>query len=105
MLTKGQVPRAGDAVTPDEQIRDPFVLEFLNLKAEYSETDLEEALVRHLEAFLLELGGDFTFVGRQKRLLLDHTWYRVDLVFFHRGLRCLVLIDLKAGAFTRPSTS
>lgn len=100
MLAKGQVPKSGDAVTPDEQVRDPFVLEFLGLKAEYSESDLEEALVHHLEAFLLELGGDFAFVGRQKRLLLDHHWYRVDLVFFHRGLRCLVLIDLKVGAFT-----
>jgi predicted nuclease of restriction endonuclease-like (RecB) superfamily len=99
MLTKGQVPKPEDGVTPEEEIRDPFVLEFLNLKNEYSESDLEEALIVHLESFLLELGGDFTFVGRQKRLRLDDKWFKVDLVFFHRGLRCLVIIDLKIGEF------
>ena len=99
MLTKGQVRTAADAVTVDEQIRDPFVLEFLNLRDEYAESDLEDALVRHLEAFLLELGGDFTFVGRQKRLRLDDKWFKVDLVFFHRALRCLLLLDLKIGEF------
>jgi predicted nuclease of restriction endonuclease-like (RecB) superfamily len=58
------------------------------------------ALMRHLEAFLLELGTDCTFVGRQKRFRLDDEWYRVDLVFYHRGLRCLVIIDLKLGRLT-----
>jgi predicted nuclease of restriction endonuclease-like (RecB) superfamily len=58
----------GDELTADDHIRDPFVLEFLGLKDEYSESDLEEALILHLEHFLLELGGDFTFVARQKRL-------------------------------------
>lgn len=67
MLVKGQVRRPEDVVTPEEQIKDPFVLEFLGLKDEYSEGELEEALSRDLEAFLLELGGDFTFVGRQRR--------------------------------------
>lgn len=81
-------------------VRDPFVLEFLNLKDEYSETDLEDALIRSLEQFLLELGNDFAFVARQKRLRVGNTWYRVDLVFFHRALRCLMIIDLKIGAFT-----
>jgi predicted nuclease of restriction endonuclease-like (RecB) superfamily len=100
MLTKGQAPKPGDAVTVEEQIRDPFVLEFLGLKDEYAENDLEAALVHHLETFLLELGGDFTFVGRQKRLRLDDKWFKVDLVFFHRVLRCLVLIDLKIGEFS-----
>ena len=71
MLTKGQNARPEDAVTPEEEIKDPFVLEFLNLKDEYSESDLEEALIRHLETFLLELGDDFAFVGRQKRLRID----------------------------------
>ena len=56
--------------------------------------------IQHLEAFLLELGGDFSFVGRQKRLRIGGEWYRVDLVFFHRGLRCLVVIHLKLGRFT-----
>ncbi|OWK45236.1 PDDEXK nuclease domain-containing protein [Fimbriiglobus ruber] len=99
MLTKGTVPKPEDAVTVEEQIRDPFVLEFLDLQNEYAESDLEAALVRHLETFLLELGGDFTFVGRQKRLRLDDKWFKVDLVFFHRVLRCLVLLDLKIGEF------
>ncbi len=100
MLAKGAVAKPEDAVTPDEEIKDPLVLEFLGLKDEYSETDLEDALVHHLESFLLELGGDFCFVSRQRRLRIDDVWFRVDLVFFHRGLRCLVLIDLKLGAFS-----
>ncbi len=76
-----------------------FVLEFLDLKDEYSESELEDALVRDLETFLLELGSDFAFVGRQRRLRLGNTWYRIDLLFFHRRLRCLVIIDLKLGEF------
>lgn len=100
MLSKGQIARPEDAVSPQEAIKDPFVLEFLDLKDEYSESDLEETLIRHLEAFLLELGGDFCFVGRQKRLRVGDAWYRVDLIFFHRRLRSLVVIDLKIGAFT-----
>ncbi|KAA3605832.1 MAG: DUF1016 domain-containing protein [Planctomycetota bacterium] len=100
MLTKGEKAKPEDAVTVDEELKDPLVLEFLNLKDEYSESELEEALIRSLEDLLLELGGDFTFVGRQKRLRLDDTWFRVDLVFFHRGLRCLIIIDLKLGEFS-----
>ncbi|MEI6209865.1 MAG: PDDEXK nuclease domain-containing protein [Desulfuromonadales bacterium] len=100
MLKKGQKPLAEDVVTPEEEIKDPLVLEFLGLKDEYSENDLEEALIRHLESFLLELGGDFAFVGRQRRLRIGDSWYRVDLLFFHRRLRCLVVIELKLGKFT-----
>ena len=100
MLTSGQQERPGDIALPGEQIKDPFVLEFLDLKDEYSESDLEEALVRHLETFLMELGDDFCFMGRQRRLRIGNRWYRVDLLFYHRGLRCLVVIDLKIGAFT-----
>ncbi|HGM6158444.1 TPA: YhcG family protein [Pseudomonas aeruginosa] len=100
MLVKGAVPKAEDAVTPDDAIKDPYVLEFLDLKDEYSESDLEQALIRRLEDFLLELGDGFAFVGRQRRLRIDQTWYRVDLLFFHRRLRCLVIIDLKLGALT-----
>jgi hypothetical protein len=81
-------------------VKDPYVLEFLDLKDEYSESDLEEALIRRLEDFLLELGDDFAFLGRQKRLRLDDEWFRVDLVFYHRRLQCLVLIDLKLGKFS-----
>ena len=100
MLTEGQKPRHEDRVLPEEEIKDPFVLEFLDLKDEYSESDLEEALIRHLETFLLELGGDFCFMGRQRRLRIGDKWFRVDLLFFHRRLRCLVVIDLKIGGFT-----
>lgn len=100
MLSKGAKPEPGDAVSADEEIRHPLVLEFLNLRDEYSETDLEDALIRHLETFLLELGNDFAFIGRQRRLRIDDEWYRVDLLFFHRRLRCLVIIDLKLGRFT-----
>ncbi len=98
MLTKGAIAKPEDIVTADEAIKDPYVLEFLNLKDEYSEAELEEALIHRLEDFLLELGGDFTFVGRQRRLRIDQTWYRVDLLFYHRRLRCLVIIDLKLSA-------
>lgn len=72
----------GDHVTPEQAIKDPFVLEFLNLKDEYSESDLEDALTQHLADFLLELGDDFAFVGRQRRLRIDDSWFRVDLLFF-----------------------
>ncbi len=100
MLTKGAKRLPGDVVTPEEEIKDPLVLEFLGLKDEYSESDLEEALVLKLETFLLELGGDFAFIGRQRRLRIGDEWYRIDLLFYHRRLRCLVVIDLKLGKFT-----
>jgi predicted nuclease of restriction endonuclease-like (RecB) superfamily len=100
VLKKGGKPQPADAVSADEEIRDPLVLEFLNLNDEYSESELEDALIQHLETFLLELGGDFAFVGRQRRLRIGNEWYRVDLLFFHRRLRCLVVVDLKLGKFT-----
>ncbi len=100
MLTKGAKSQPDDAVSADEEIRHPLILEFLGLRDEYSESDLEDALIRHLESFLLELGNDFAFVGRQRRLRIDDEWYRVDLLFFHRRLRCLVIFDLKLGRFT-----
>ena len=100
MLTGGLMERSEDHVVPGEQIKDPFVLEFLDLKDEYSESDLKEALIRHLETFLLELGDDFCFISRQRRLRVGSQWYRVHLLFYHRSLRCLVVIDLKIGSFT-----
>jgi predicted nuclease of restriction endonuclease-like (RecB) superfamily len=100
MLTKGAAAKPEAIVTPEQAIKDPFVLEFLNLKDEYSETNLEEGLIRHLETFLMELGSDFAFIGRQKRLRIGDEWYRVDLLFFHRRLKCLVIVDLKLGKFT-----
>ena len=104
MLTSGRKPKTEDLAVPQEEIKDSFVLEFLDLKDEYSESDLEEALIRHLETFLMELGGDFCFMGRQRRLRIGNRWYRVDLLFYHRGLRCLVVIDLKIGAFSHTDT-
>ncbi len=100
MIQKGRKRLPSDAVAPEEELKDPLVLEFLGLKDEYSESDLEQALIGHLESFLLELGGDFTFVARQRRLRIGDEWYRIDLLFFHRRLRCLVVIDLKLGKFT-----
>ena len=100
MLERAETAEPGDAITPEEAIKDPFVLEFLDLKDEYSESDLEEALIQHLTDFLLELGDDFAFVGRQRRLRIDDNWFRVDLIFFHRRLHCLLLADLKIGKFS-----
>jgi len=82
---------------PADLLRDPYVFEFLKISEPHtvSETDLETRLCNHLQPFLLELGKGFTFVGRQYRITLNNTHYRVDLVFYHRILRCFVLIDLK----------
>jgi predicted nuclease of restriction endonuclease-like (RecB) superfamily len=100
MLEKAENSEPHDLVTPEETIKDPFVPEFLDLKDEYSESDLEEALIQHLTDFLLELGDDFAFLGRQRRLRIDDTWFRIDLVFFHRRLRGLLIVDLKIGKFS-----
>lgn len=80
-------------------IKDPYVLEFVGLddKAEYSESDLENRLITHLQSFLLELGAGYSFVARQKRFTFDEDHYKVDLVFYNRHLRCFVLFDLKVG--------
>ena len=100
MLMRGHQAKSEDVVTLEEQIRDPYLLEFLNLKDEYSETELEDAIIRHLEWFLLELGAGFTFVARQKRIRIGDEWYRMDLLLYHRRLKSLVVIDLKLGKFT-----
>ncbi|MDX2034157.1 MAG: PDDEXK nuclease domain-containing protein [Blastocatellia bacterium] len=91
--------REEDALTPDLVFRDPYFLDFLGLKDTYSEKDLESAILREMEAFLLELGGGFAFVARQKRITLDGDDYYIDLLFYHRLLRRLVLIELKIGDF------
>jgi len=101
--TRREVSAAEETMTvktPESEIKDPFVLEFLGLKDEYSEAELEEALIRELEQFLLELGNDFAFIARQKRLRVGNEWYRVDLLFFHRRFRALVVVELKLGKFT-----
>jgi predicted nuclease of restriction endonuclease-like (RecB) superfamily len=100
LMRKGHRNLPQDRLTAEEEIKDPMILEFLGLKDEYSESVLEDALIRRLEHFPLELGNDFAFIARQKRLRVGDEWYRVDLMFFHRRLRCLVIIDLKIGKFT-----
>jgi predicted nuclease of restriction endonuclease-like (RecB) superfamily len=84
---------------PKDVIKDPYILEFLGLPEhkEYSENQLEQEIIDKLEHFLLELGNGFTFVARQKRISLDDTHFRIDLVFYNRILKCFVLIDLKIG--------
>jgi predicted nuclease of restriction endonuclease-like (RecB) superfamily len=86
---------------PSDVIKNPYFLEFLGLeeKSEYSETDLEQAIITHLQKFLVELGRGFCFEARQKRITIGNTPYRIDLVFYHRILKCHVLFDLKIGAF------
>jgi predicted nuclease of restriction endonuclease-like (RecB) superfamily len=91
--------RDEDRITPDLIFRDPYLLDFLGLKDTYSEKDLEAAILRELERFLVELGTYFAFVARQKRITIDHQDYYIDLLFYHRGLRRLVAIDLKLGKF------
>jgi predicted nuclease of restriction endonuclease-like (RecB) superfamily len=92
--------REQDKLTPDLIFRDPYFLDFLGLKDTYCEKDLEAAILRELEAFLLELGVGFTFVARQKRITVDGEDHYIDLLFFHRKLRRLVVIDLKLSRFT-----
>lgn len=92
--------REEDKLTPDLVFRDPYVLDFLGLKDTYSEKDIETAILREIEAFILELGAGFCFVARQKRMQIDDRDYHLDLLFFHRKLRRLVAIDLKLEEFT-----
>jgi predicted nuclease of restriction endonuclease-like (RecB) superfamily len=91
--------RSEDRLTPDLVFQDPYILDFLGLRDTYSEKDLETALLREIERFLLELGAGFAFVERQKRITLDGDDYYMDLVFFHRRLRRLVVIELKLQDF------
>jgi len=89
-----------NVVTPDLVFRDPYFLDFLGLKDTYAEKDLESAILREMEAFLLELGVGFSFVARQKRMTVDGEDYYLDLLFYNRKLHRLVAIDLKLGKFT-----
>ena len=101
MLAQGQATaRPATSSTPEEEIKDPYVLEFLGPEGRVLRVRARGGAHREARDFLLELGGDFTFVGRQRRLRVGDAWYRVDLLFFHRRLRCLVIIDLKLGKFT-----
>jgi predicted nuclease of restriction endonuclease-like (RecB) superfamily len=89
--------RDEDRMTPDLVFRDPYFLDFLGLTAPYAEKDMEQAILRELEAFILELGSDFAFVARQKRITVDNEDYYLDLLFYHRRLRRLVAIEVKLG--------
>jgi predicted nuclease of restriction endonuclease-like (RecB) superfamily len=94
-----QALREEDKMTPDLVFRDPYLLDFLGLKGAYQEKDLEAAILRELESFILELGGGFAFVARQKRITVDHDDFYLDLLFFHRDLRRLVAVELKLDKF------
>ncbi len=89
-------------ITADFVFRDPYVLDFLQLENNYSEQDLEASILQELEKFLLELGSDFAFIARQKRISIDNEDYYIDLLFYHRGLNRLIVIELKLGDF-KPS--
>lgn len=91
--------RDEDRLTPDLVFRDPYILDFLDLQPPFSEEDLELAILRELENFLLELGGDFAFMARQKRITVDYKDYYLDLLFYHRRLRRLVAVELKLERF------
>lgn len=86
-------------LSPDIAFRDPYILDFLGLSDSYSEKDLESAIIVELQRFIVELGSDFAFLARQKRITIDERDYYIDLLFYHRRLRCLVAIDLKIGEF------
>lgn len=94
--------RNGSGLKPEDIFRSPYLLDFLGLeeKATYAETDMEQAITNHLQNFLLEMGRGFCFEARQKRITFDNTHYRIDLVFYHRILKCHILLDLKIGEFT-----
>ena len=91
--------RAEDRMTPDLVFRDPYILDFLGLKDTYAERDLEAAILREMESFILEVGTGFAFVARQKRMIIDGEDHHLDLLFYHRGLRRLIAIELKLGEF------
>lgn len=91
--------RKDDQLTPDLVFRDPYVLDFLGLHDSYAEKDIEAAILREMEAFILELGTGFTFVARQKRITIDDQDFHIDLLFYHRDLRRLVAVELKLDRF------
>jgi predicted nuclease of restriction endonuclease-like (RecB) superfamily len=86
-------------ISPDLVFRDPYFLDFLGLRDLYSEKDLESSILAELQRFITEMGTDFAFMARQKRITIDHRDYYIDLLFYHRRLKCLVAIDLKIGEF------
>jgi predicted nuclease of restriction endonuclease-like (RecB) superfamily len=94
-----QALREEDTLSPSLILKDPYVLDFLGLKDRYLEKDLEDAILREMEAFLLELGDGFAFLARQKRIQIDSDDFYIDLLFYHRKLKRLIAVDLKLGDF------
>ena len=88
-----------EQISPELVFRDPYFLDFLGLSSAFSEKDLESSIIVELQKFITELGSDFAFLARQKRITIDNRDYYIDLLFFHRRLKCLVVIDLKIGEF------
>lgn len=101
IVIKNELEKLGkkEPLSPELVFRDPYFLDFLGLSSSYSEKDLESSIVVELQRFITELGTDFAFLARQKRITIDNRDYYVDLLFFHRRLKCLVVIDLKIGEF------
>ncbi|NDV45782.1 DUF1016 domain-containing protein [Paludibacter sp. 221] len=94
-----QLLKAENKLTPDLVFRDPYFLDFLGLYNSFSEKDLESTILNNLQQFLIELGSDFAFIARQKRIVIDNEDFRIDLLFYHRSLCCLIAIELKLGKF------
>ena len=86
-------------LSPDLVFRDPYLLDFLGLADTYSEKDLESTILAEMQRFITEMGSDFAFMARQKRITIDNRDYKIDLLFYHRRLKCLIAIDLKLGEF------
>ncbi|KAA0247553.1 MAG: DUF1016 family protein, partial [Chlorobiota bacterium] len=101
IVIKNELEKLGkkEQLSPELVFRDPYFLDFLGLSSAYSEKDLETSIVVELQRFITELGTDFAFLARQKRITIDNRDYYIDLLFFHRRLKCLVVIDLKIGEF------
>jgi len=99
ILNELELMKTEQKMSPDIVFRDPYFLDFLGLSDTYSENDLESAILNELQKFIIELGTDFAFLARQKRITIDNDDYYIDLLFYHRRLKCLVAIDLKIGKF------
>jgi len=91
--------KSEDKLSPDLVFRDPYFLDFLGLSDMFSEKDLENSIIAELQRFIIEMGSDFAFLSRQKRITIDNRDYYIDLLFYHRRLKCLIAIELKIGEF------
>ena len=101
LALRNQITTNADTLTPNDVLHDPVTLEFLNLQSQdiFTESHLETAILNHMQQFLLEMGRGFCFEARQKRILVDQDYFKADLVFYHRILKCHVIVDLKIDRF------